>query len=85
MKKYFLAAAMIFGSVIPSYAQHHYHNVPVPPHRPHNLGRNVGIGAGILGLGILGSAIILNESRRPDCLIGYDRYGRPVYDEYCNW
>jgi hypothetical protein len=39
---------------------------------------------GVLGLGILGATIYHQRQRIPDiCIIGYDRYNRPVYDQEC--
>ena len=87
MFKYILAASIFVASVIPALAQHHPypharpHSIPVPPHRPSHLGRNLGLGA--VGLGLLGTAIILNQRPPDECIIGYDRFRRPVYDNEC--
>jgi len=60
----------------PRHYQRHHHQ------RNHNVG--VGVGLGVLGLGILGATIYHQRQRIPDiCIIGYDRYNRPVYDQEC--
>jgi len=86
MKKILIASAIIFATISPSYAGHHFGprvGHPVGRQFDRHYGRNLGIGAGLLGLGIVG-AIILNSQRPPvECLIGYDRFGRPVYDQEC--
>jgi len=61
-----------------NYHQRHHYNYQ----RNNNVG--VGVGLGILGLGILGATIYNQRQRIPDvCIIGYDRYNRPVYDQEC--
>jgi hypothetical protein len=71
-----------FGrSVGPKVGQHFGRSVG--PKVGQHFGRDFGIGAGLLGLGIVGAIILNNQQISDECLIGYDRFGRPVYDNEC--
>ena len=81
MKK-ILIGLMLVSLVGPAAAreEHNYHRNY--PHNNHNAG--IGVGLGVLGLGILGATMFNQRQRMVDpCVIGYDRYNRPVYDQEC--
>lgn len=82
--KYVIALAVSVALMTPAFAG--------PHHRHHGggYGNGAAIGLGIFALGVLGAAAIAESNRRDrqaefdrNCLIGYDRYGRKVYDEAC--
>jgi hypothetical protein len=57
--------------------RHHYH---APRHRNNNW---VPYALGGLALGALGGAYYYNNRQCWDEMIGYDRYGREVFERYC--
>jgi hypothetical protein len=94
MRKY-LAAAIVFIMTMPAFAgpyhpvkRGHYYNPPQHHYQPPRH-RNVAPWvAGGLALGALGAYAITRPAPRHimtcwEELIGYDRRGRPVYDEVC--
>lgn len=86
MKNILIASAIIFATISPSYANHSIGpriGHLVGQRFGHHFGRNLGIGAGLLGLGVMGAIILNNQHPPVECLIGYDRFGRPVYDQEC--
>jgi hypothetical protein len=64
--------------VAPRPAPRHYH---APRHRNNNW---VPYAIGGLALGALGGAYYYNNRQCWDEMIGYDRYGREVFERYCN-
>jgi hypothetical protein len=92
MRRIFVASVALLGMMTVAEAQnyHHRHN---PPHRHHYNHRpkqhNVMPWvAGGLALGLLGVMTYDAWGRpvRPHCwdeMIGYDRYGRQVWQRYC--
>jgi hypothetical protein len=88
MRKLLLASVALIGMTVVAEAQNHhrhrYNHTPRQHHRHHNVAPWV---AGGLALGILG-AMTYDAWGRPtrqcwDEMIGYDRYGREVYQRYC--
>ena len=81
MKK-IIIGLMLASVSVPAFAHDRRHYRPHYQQRNHNAG--IGVGLGVLGLGILGATIYHQRQRIPDvCIIGYDRYNRPVYDQEC--
>ena len=84
MRKVLIATAALLVMTTAATAQHYQrrYNPPPKPHR-HNIAPWV---AGGLALGVLG-ALTYDQWGRPvrcwDELVGYDRYGREVWERYC--
>jgi hypothetical protein len=80
-------ATMMLAST-PVLAQHrHNHGYRAPPPRHHVVPRHrnnyAPWVAGAIGLGVLGSMYYYNNRQCWDEFIGYDRYGREVFERYC--
>lgn len=95
MRRMFVASVALLGMMTVAEAQnYHRHRYNPPPrhhhhnHRPkqHNVMPWV---AGGLALGILGAMTYdawgrpIHQPRCWDEMIGYDRYGRQVWERYC--
>jgi hypothetical protein len=93
-----LSIAALLASTLPVFAQqHHRHGYrpqqhryvaprPTPRHyhAPRHRNNNwVPYALGGLALGALGGAYYYNNRQCWDEMIGYDRYGREVFERYC--
>ena len=82
MRKLLITLFLLSATATAMADSRHYYRQP--PHRSHNAAPWV---AGIVGLGILGAiASQQYQSPRRSCwdeVIGYDRYGREVWQRYC--
>ena len=89
-----LSVVALLASTLPVFAQqHHRHGyrpqqhryvAPRPAPRHYHNHRNYAPWvAGAIGLGVLGSMYYYNNRQCWDEMIGYDRYGREVFERYC--
>ena len=84
MRKLLLASVALISMMNVATAQYYNHRRAPPPRHHHNPAPWI---AGAIGLGLLG-AMTYDAWGRPvrqcwDEMIGYDRYGREVYQRYC--
>ena len=85
MRKLLLASVALISMTTLVEAQHRHRYNP-PPRHHHNVAPWV---AGGLALGILGAMTYdawgrpVRQSRCWDEMVGYDRYGRQIWERYC--
>jgi hypothetical protein len=88
-----LSIVALLASTLPVFAQqHHRHGyrpqqrhyvAPRPVPRHYNHRKYAPWVAGAIGLGVLGSMYYYNNRQCWDEMIGYDLYGREVFERYC--
>jgi hypothetical protein len=87
-----LSIVALLASTLPVFAQQHRHGyrpqqrhyvAPRPVPRHYNHRKYAPWVAGAIGLGVLGSMYYYNNRQCWDEMIGYDRYGREVFERYC--
>jgi ABC-type dipeptide/oligopeptide/nickel transport system permease subunit len=84
-----LTIVALLASTLPVFAQHrHDHGYRPQQHRHYHAPRHrnnnwVPYALGGLALGALGGAYYYNNRQCWDEMIGYDRYGREVFERYC--
>lgn len=86
MKQLVIAASMLVMLVGQANAWDNRRHNPPPRQYHHHQHRGINPWvAGALGLGILGAGTYLYNNRTCwDELVGYDRYGRELWQRYCN-